>query len=598
MTRDYAHRLGGLAGFLALVLAVGLGVWWVAMGSALDQLERRGRADLVLAADRLTGDLQRFREIGVLTADRPGVDAVLSGTAYGTSPVILLREVADKTGALDILIVNSDGRELGAASDTDIVNHAAKPYFERAMDGALGVYHLLSERYGRRVFIFAAPVFSTGGPVSGAVLVVVDVEELEASWRGDLPAIFFRDDLGVVFSANRSELVFLSRNVALLEASQSGEYPTGVLQPFVEYDNRPAFGMNIWTLDAGRYLPEEALHLELAMPVVGLVGEALLDIAPARQLAALQSAVAAAICLVFGMVLFGATERRRTLALANAALEARVEKRTAELEAANLSLRREVAERVVAEDQLKKAQADLVQADKLSALGQMSAGISHELNQPLMAIRSFAENAEAFLERGRTDVAAQNLSRISDLARRMGRIIRNLRAFARQESEPITDVDLVQVVESTLEMAAGRIAQSGVTLHWNAPAAPVMARGGEVRLQQVVLNLITNGIDAMEGSDRRELSIAVASVPAKGAAAPRAEVTVRDTGPGITEPEKIFDPFYSTKVVGAAEGMGLGLSISYGLVQSFGGQIKGRNHPDGGAAFVVELELSAVEVAA
>jgi two-component system C4-dicarboxylate transport sensor histidine kinase DctB len=254
------------------------------------------------------------------------------------------------------------------------------------------------------------------------------------------------------------------------------------------------------------------------------------------------------------------------------------------MSALNTDLRREVAERTAAEARLQKAQDDLVQAGKLSALGQMSAGISHELNQPLTAIRSFAENAQGFLDRGKPDIAAQNLGRISELARRMGRIIRNLRAFARQEDEPPKDVDIVTVIDAVLEIVAPRAAQDQVLLEWDRPAEPVIVRGGEVRLQQVILNLVTNGMDAMEDSATRIVHIAVTR---NGA---RTRVTVRDTGPGIAEPEKIFDPFYSTKAVGAAEGMGLGLSISYGLVQSFGGAIRGRNHPDGGAVFTVELD--------
>ena len=170
--------------------------------------------------------------------------------------------------------------------------------------------------------------------------------------------------------------------------------------------------------------------------------------------------------------------------------------RTEALEIANRDLTREVNERHEAESRLKRAQADLVQAGKLSALGEMSAGISHELNQPLMAIRSFAENAQAYLDRDNPQKAADNLGRISELARRMGRIIKNLRAFARQESETITNVELTSVVEAALEMTMGKISGAGVSLDWT-PTGQIWVRGGEVRLQQVVMNLLSNAVDAM-----------------------------------------------------------------------------------------------------
>ncbi|MFV2001371.1 MAG: sensor histidine kinase, partial [Paracoccaceae bacterium] len=272
--------------------------------------------------------------------------------------------------------------------------------------------------------------------------------------------------------------------------------------------------------------------------------------------------------------------------------EGRVEARTAELSSTNTALRREVFERHEAEGALRKAQADLVQAGKLSALGQMSAGISHELNQPLMAIRSFAENAETFLVRDKPAAAAQNLSRISELSRRMGRIIKNLRAFARQEREEITDVDLVGVIDAVLELSGRRLSDGGINVSWERPDAPVFVRGGEVRLQQVVMNLVSNAADAMADSPERKLQISIAAARGK------MRLRVADTGPGIDDPGRMFDPFYSTKEVGNSEGMGLGLSISYGLVQSFGGAIRGRNKPDGGAVFTVELSASGARVAA
>ena len=145
------------------------------------------------------------------------------------------------------------------------------------------------------------------------------------------------------------------------------------------------------------------------------------------------------------------------------------------------------------------------------------------------------------------------------------------------------------MIDAVLEIVTPRAVQDKIALVWDRPDAPMIVRGGEVRLQQVILNLVSNGMDAMEESDPRQLTISLTQ------AADRTTVSVRDTGPGITEPEKIFEPFYTTKAIGAAEGMGLGLSISYGLVQSFGGMIRGRNHPDGGAVFTVELDTVAQE---
>ncbi len=589
MGRFLRPRLLVIAGFLAAVTAFAGGVWWYGYVAALAQLEQRARSDLALASDSLTGELRRFRELAVLTADHPHLRPLMAGVMAEDDLRAVLQEVADKTGALDIMLVGVDGKPLLATADAPNIDHAGRGYFERAMDGALGFHHLYSEAYGRRAFVFAAPVFSRAGPVEAVLMVYADVEGVEASWRGARPAVFFTDAQGIIFLSNRSELVFRAR---LTDPASAAVVPVDRVAPFVRYTEEIVSGHEVWHVDGGRYLPRRALHLTLDLPVVDMTGEVLVDVAPARQLAFLQAVMTAAVCLAFGLLLFVATQRRRTLAALNARLERRVHDRTAELSELNADLRREVAERTAAEAQLQKAQDDLVQAGKLAALGQMSAGISHELNQPLTAIRSFAENAQGFLERGKPEVAANNLGRISELARRMGRIIRNLRAFARQEDEPPKDVDIVAVIDAALEIVGPRAAQDQIAIVWDRPVGPMIVRGGEVRLQQVILNLVSNGMDAMEDSADKVLTIGLDHAGA------RTTVSVRDTGPGIAEPEKIFDPFYSTKAVGAAEGMGLGLSISYGLVQSFGGAIRGRNHPSGGAVFMVELDRVVQEAAA
>ena len=254
-------------------------------------------------------------------------------------------------------------------------------------------------------------------------------------------------------------------------------------------------------------------------------------------------------------------------------------------------MRGEIAERHEAEAALKRAQDELVQVGKLSALGQMSAGISHELNQPLMAIRSFAENGMQFFDRDEPEKARSNLAKIADLAGRAARIIKNLKAFARQESEPMGRVDLVGVARAAVEMTETLATTRKIRVRLDVPKGPVWVEGGEVRLQQVVVNLITNAADAMTGAETRRIRVTVR-------ARPEPMVQVADTGPGIADPGKIFEPFYTTKSVGDGEGTGLGLSISYGLVQSFGGNISGENAEDGGAVFTVRLKPWVTEAAA
>ncbi len=579
------YLIGLAAAGLCLTLIVAAGVWWLGYGQALDQVARRGEADLALASDRLTAQLQRYQEVAVLSAEHPALAGLPEGAPREAADALLL-EIADKTSALALFYVGATGKVLAASHPGAERDVSGAAYFRRAMTGALGAEPGIEPRTGGRAYFYAAPSFGPEGKVRGALVVAADMENVESEWRGARPAVYFVDAGGEVFVSNRSELVFWTR-----AAGRAGLGPPTGTVPMTE---RIVNGHEIWHQDYSAYVPQRALHLVRDLPVIGLTGEALIDVNPARRIAFLQAAAVAGLMLFFVSLLSVAMVRRRTLSEANAVLEDRVTARTQALLAANSALRHEVGERQEAEAKLTQAQAELVQASKLSALGQMSAGISHELNQPLMAIRSFAENGAAFIERGHPDKAAQNLGRISDLARRMGRIIKNLRAFARQETEPFGVIDLGAAIATALEMTEDRRRRDGVALVYAPPAAPIWVEAGDVRLAQVLVNLITNACDAMQGAQGAQLEIGVAEQDG------RASVTVADTGPGLGDPEKIFDPFYSTKEVGASEGMGLGLSISYGIVQSFGGAIRGRNRsgPQGGAEFTVDLVAAAAEDAA
>ncbi|OYX45347.1 MAG: C4-dicarboxylate ABC transporter [Rhodobacterales bacterium 32-67-9] len=562
------RRAAVLAVFLVLTAAVTGGVWWRALTGALSRLEERGQADLALAGDRLLGQLHRFRKTAVLMADHPDVLA-LALDPDGSSEAVdaLLQRTADMTRSDELMLTDATGRVLAASGAGKGTDRSATPYFKRAMQGALGFLHEIDLVSGRRFFVYAAPVFSPEGPVAGALVARIDTEAVEVTWRGEPMIVFFTDRDGVAFVSNRDELILVQ--LSLL--------PEGASDKLLRREERNLGRHVVWDIDGGPYLPAHALHLTRDLPVIGMTVEALVDVDPAERQALLQALVATLICIGLGAVLYALMERRRALSVrlaaeaeANTRLEGRVAERTRELTEAN--------------DQLHRAQAELVQAGKLSALGQMSAGISHELNQPLMAIQSYAENAGLFLEREEPARAAENLGRISDLARRMGRIIKNLRAFARQESEGMSDVDLVAVIAAALELTETRLRTASVRVDWTPPARPVLVRGGEVRLQQVLVNLLANAADAMEGGGTVTIRLAQTGG--------RVRLSLADTGPGIAEPERIFDPFYSTKEVGASEGMGLGLSISYGIVQSFGGTIAGRNRDGGGAEFTVELSAA------
>ena len=509
----------------------------------------------------------------VLSRDAAFLSALERGAAKRITP--RLRHLADLSRSLNISLVNAEGIVIADSADGTPQSYlgrslAARPDFTRAMNGALGFYHLQERPDSPRGFTFARPILDGSGTVKGALVVKADLENLEFLWRGDPETVFFVDENRVVFISNRSELLLLHLGQDNVDLTRYGNLP---LRAFPDPAESRSFGFTIWHSNGDPRLPREALLETQPLPVIGMEAYILTDTTPVIEAARLRAMLVAALMALFGALLWALHIRRSALARelavraeANAALEARVDKRT---------------------EQLKRAQDDLVQAGKLSALGQMAAGISHELNQPLAAIQSFSENAQVFLARKQPEKAAGNLGRIADLTTRMARIIKNLRAFSKKEGEALGNVALGKVVDDAIEIAAARLRSEGVSLVWHRPEAEIIAQGGAVRLQQVVLNLISNAIDAMEGAAGKRIEISVQE------GASEAQIMLRDTGPGLEAPEKIFEPFYTTKSTGNGDGMGLGLSISYGIVQSFDGAIKGENHPEGGAVFIVTLPKEA-----
>jgi two-component system phosphoglycerate transport system sensor histidine kinase PgtB len=270
------------------------------------------------------------------------------------------------------------------------------------------------------------------------------------------------------------------------------------------------------------------------------------------------------------------TEREQ----AHELLRIRVREKTDHLRQINIKLREEVRER-------KRIENELVQTGKLAALGRFSAGIAHELNQPLSAIRYYLHNAVKLLERGRTRTHQDNLAKMEELVERMAKMINHLKTFARYQSDHLEEVDVTLAIDRALELLGGRLEQGGIEVIRRHPSQGCSAYADAARLEQVLVNILSNGIDAASGNGRDGL-LTVAVVENDT----RLTIAISDNGPGILgkPPEIVFDPFYTTKEVG--RGLGLGLSIAYNIVKGFGGRITAANQEAGGACFTIILKKS------
>ena len=249
------------------------------------------------------------------------------------------------------------------------------------------------------------------------------------------------------------------------------------------------------------------------------------------------------------------------------------------MEEANVKLRKEIQER-------RKVQGELVQAGKMAALGQMSTGIAHELNQPLSAIRHYLHNARLLLKRGETATHEQNLAKVIELTERMAKMINHLKTFARWPANKLSPVDLSAAIEGALALFAGRIKQEKIMVKKSYPAPGLKVLAEDIRLEQVLVNIIGNAVDAVSEENVTDKQIAIeVTEPEEGI-----NIAIIDNGSGIKadDLELIFDPFYTTKEVG--KGLGLGLSISYNIIKDFDGHIEASANDGGGTRFSITLK--------
>ncbi len=578
---------------------------WVAHQQALTRsfqgLHDRGQNTLNLAESTLQGQLERFERLPELLADQRVIrslllaprdpDLIMAANTY-------LRDAAALLGASDLYVMYRDGETL-AASNFDQPhsfvggNFAFRPYFFEAMAGGQGRFYALGTTSNKRGYYFGAAI-DVAGQRLGVMVLKVDVDDLENAWASEDLRIIVTDPEDIIFLSNRPDWLFHAFGALtpdrMARTQETRRYANADLGEIDVQTRTHRAGFQLLSGHGQDAVASEYLVVKSHMPKADWTVQVLLPSRMARAQAAATVALGLLAAGLLGLMALIIWQRRRQLALrlemeqaAKDDLEQQVALRTGQLRAANMALEEEVTERRATEAQLRKTQSELIQAGKLAALGQMSAALSHEFNQPLGAARNYAENAQLFLEQDRRVEAQGNITRILGMIDRMTRISRHLRNFARKPNKQLRAVALGDAITEAQELLGWRLRKTGVTLERDLGPQPLQVVAGPVRLQQVLVNLISNAIDAVEGAEDKRLHLRARVM------GDRVQVSLRDHGPGVAEglQGRIFDPFFSTKEVG--KGLGLGLSISYNIMRDFGGALSVANHPQGGAVFTLDL---------
>ncbi|MFT2212616.1 sensor histidine kinase [Rhizobium giardinii] len=572
----------------------------LATRSYMNEASLQASSALRLAVSALSGHLSRYEPLPALIADHDGIKDLVAhpnDNSLREAANLYLKEINTLLESSDIYVMTMDGSTIAASNyeePTSFVgqNFSYRPYFQEAAKGNQSRFYALGTTSLKRGYYFASPILVEDN-ITGVIVFKVDIDSIETSWRGGEYKIFVSDPEGIIFMTGSPEWLYssiLPLNAERLQRTQaSRRYAEAVLKPLpIKRDSLEEHQLMTISTAAGR----EYLVLSQYMPEADWTVNVLMETASVRaQARTTIIAVVLFLCLAgLALAIFlqrraRLEERMRMQLEARNELERRVEERTADLALVNQRIEEEIAERRLTEQELRKTQADLIQAGKLAGLGQMSAALSHELNQPLAAAKTYADSAAMLIDLERVGEARDNVRRISGLIDRMASISRHLRNFARKPNEKLRPVALDAAMADTLEIVAARLKAADADLEIDLSDTP-MVKAGSVRLQQVLVNIITNAADAVEGLADRRIHVSAEHLDGK------VSLTIRDHGPGVPAAiaERIFDPFFTTKGVG--KGLGLGLSISYNIVKDFGGSLSVTNHAEGGAVFRIELEAA------
>ncbi|HFT7944089.1 TPA: two-component system sensor histidine kinase DctB [Pseudomonas aeruginosa] len=581
--KAYFHRWRSLV-ILALLLAPLL--WplqYFAERYYSEQLAEQNRQTLDLYVANLLGTLRRYEELPQILGGLPVLRQALQQPGDPLLQKIANEALADirrRTGADVIYLLQPDGTTQVASNwaqaDSFVHrNFAFRPYYREAMQGRLARFFGLGTTSIKRGYYFASAV-KEGSRIIGVLVVKVDLEHIERLWGNSPEQLLVLDNYGVVILSSREDWRFHASRP--LSAAERDEIHANI--PYPVQDPKPLRLQQSAWLSQSRTLPETGWTVSIYAP------RTLIE-RPVRSVLLIGGATLLALLLLLTLLTLSRRHYLDRIALeaeAKRQLEERVLERTRELENANAQLQQEVHEREQAQRELMRAQDEVVQAGKLTALGTMSASISHELNQPLAAIRSYADNARVLLDHQRTEDARGNLEQISDLTTRMASIIAHLKAYARGARRAPENVQLQPAIEDALSMVASRRRAMNVELLRDVPDAPLWVQAGETRLRQILGNLLTNALDALaEKAPPRRLWV-IASQDQHGVT-----LTLRDNGPGFSEDAlaHAHEPFFTTKTT--AKGLGLGLAICDNLLRALGGRLEMGNHLEGGA--VVRLHL-------
>ncbi|MCW8863279.1 MAG: ATP-binding protein [Colwellia sp.] len=571
---------------------------------AYAELDKQSNSHLNHLVFYIESTLGRFEKIPKVLAKHPLLQQVLTSPKQSDSAEklnLLLEEIGSVTQASDIYLIDKSGVTLAASnwqSERTFIgmDFSFRPYFTQAMQGSLARYYAVGLSSNKRGYYFAYPV-KKHTEVIGVIAVKISIDEIENQHKESVGEndynflIVAPDD--VVFISDQAQ--WRLKTIGEVDANK-----TARLNSSPRYSGREIKNLAVENVQSS-YLPQgisgSLYNIEGAeeQQLVFAQQKQMLDVGwrvhlwtslstIEQQKSFLTIISASGYLLILFLVLFSKERMRNAKNQRNARLllEQKVKERTADLTASNALLSAEIEQRKQTQAQLNETQEELIQSAKLAVIGNMSASINHEINQPLTALRSYSQNALSYQERGQDDKTRHNLQLIITLVDRLSKIVSQFKNFSKKSMGIAAQVCLQDCIDAAISLIKHQAQSESVQLQLQLPEEKIFILGDDIRLEQVLVNLFNNAMQAMANEDNKQLTINVYREN------DMAIITIKDNGPGILAGnlDKIFEPFFTTK---ERIGLGLGLSISQRIIESMEGKMVVENHEKGGAEFKIML---------
>ncbi|WP_299791027.1 ATP-binding protein [uncultured Shewanella sp.] len=580
--------------YISIFLLAGLAVTlkathWFYLNEGYTQTAQQSKQQMTELVNFLDGSLSRYESIPHLLSTNPLLKNALINRQKPDSIQALnlyLEQIQHITESLDIYLIDTAGVAISASNWQEHYSFIGKdfsyrPYFQEAISGKLGRYYAVGASSDKRGFYFSYPIYHESD-ILGVIVVKVDITDIERQSSGIVGARGFEfaitDPDDIIFLSSIDN--WLLHSLSPIEPSRQHEIDASkryanrtidLLSIEPTFDRRVTSEQNNYAIESGSG-PIEYIESRKPMARAGWTVHIMAPLSPIYHSLPAFMIFNSCIYLLLALAgLFGYEKRKSTLRIqqANDQLEQRVQARTQALEASN--------------QKLNETQDELIQAAKLTVIGSLSASINHEINQPLAAIRSYAQNTQTLVKRNQLEHVSGNIDTIISLTDRLAAIVGQFKSFTRKSQGDDRATDISQCISDSLTIIQPEIDKQGIELILSPCKVVCEVWGDNVRLQQVLVNLMSNAIVAMRHCIYKKLTVTVSKDT-------MIHVLIQDSGSGVQESqmEKIFEPYFTTN---ERQGLGLGLSISRRIIESMQGKITVSNACLGGAIFKISLPI-------